>query len=423
MMKSYFLIRVATTVAMTFLFKIGLFSQTNPGDIMFVGFNADGNDGFAVVALFDIPANSTYYFTDNEWNGQPIGAGGDFNNYNEGELTWDTGASIITAGTVVVFTDTRVPASGNYGSSEGTISGSINLNTTNEVLYCYIGANAMSPSGFISAFGNRNFTISSGTLDNTGLVDGDNALATTGQEDVMVYDGITECSGTVADCAQQIATNTNWSGQDGGGDQNNDGTYPDYPDDVPPFFFGTALPIELESFNLENQYDKQVLISWTTLSEIENDYFTIERSIDGSNWKVLERISGAGNSTIRLNYTTLDGYPQQGVNYYRLKQTDFNGDFTYFDIESVTIKDPLSLSVYPNPAARQITISAKGLNPQEVLFYNSIGNQVWLDAIEVATLKSTQMNNSYNTSKLKPGIYFVRVGSGDSSQFSTFIKN
>ena len=81
---------------------------------MFVGFNADGTDGFAVVSLIDIPASFTIYFSDNEWNGSVIGLGGAFINTTEGEITWSTGGSVVPAGTVVNFNSTSDDADLNY---------------------------------------------------------------------------------------------------------------------------------------------------------------------------------------------------------------------------------------------------------------------------------------------------------------------
>ncbi|MEQ8905305.1 hypothetical protein [Ekhidna sp.] len=133
------------------LLSLQLSAQLTAGDIMFVGYNADGNDGFSILALVDIPANSTIYFTDNEWNGSPIGGGGAFNNLNEGEITWSTGGAIITAGTVVNFLETKSAANPGYGSSVGTISGTIDLNASNEVLYAFQGTNDSTPTTFLSA--------------------------------------------------------------------------------------------------------------------------------------------------------------------------------------------------------------------------------------------------------------------------------
>jgi uncharacterized repeat protein (TIGR01451 family) len=90
-----------------------------------------------------------------------------------------------------------------------------------------------------------------------------------------------------------------------------------------------VLPIELLSFTPEVKPDRIDLL-WTTGTEINNDYFTLERSRDMYGWDILGFVQGAGNSSIPLNYTFSDLQPLDGLAYYRLKQTDFDGKFEYF---------------------------------------------------------------------------------------------
>ena len=94
------------------------------------------------------------------------------------------------------------------------------------------------------------------------------------------------------------------------------------------------LPIELLYFkgmkdNLSNK------LFWSTASENNNDFFTIEKSINGSDWEIIDRQSGAGNSSIQLNYYSLDQSVESLINYYKLKQTDYDGKFKYSDIISI----------------------------------------------------------------------------------------
>lgn len=115
----------------------------------------------------------------------------------------------------------------------------------------------------------------------------------------------------------------------------------------------TVLPIELTYFDVNNNNDK-INITWQTASEQNNDYFTIERSEDGMNFYTIETINGAGNSTVSLTYTTIDYNPLNGTNYYRLKQTDYNGEYSYSNIQSVninsySIQEIKEVSIYPNP--------------------------------------------------------------------------
>ncbi len=97
----------------------------------------------------------------------------------------------------------------------------------------------------------------------------------------------------------------------------------------------SGLPIELISFKGE-PYNDYNLLKWITASETNNDYFTIERSFDAIDFQVVGRVDGAGNSTSNLSYSLTDMKPYAGVTYYRLKQTDYNGDFTISDMITVS---------------------------------------------------------------------------------------
>ena len=81
----------------------------------------------------------------------------------------------------------------------------------------------------------------------------------------------------------------------------------------------TILPVELISFTTST-IDGHVQLNWVTQSEINNDYFTVERSVDGINFTPISKVNGAGNSSERLNYSTFDNTPLNGTSYYRLKQ-------------------------------------------------------------------------------------------------------
>jgi hypothetical protein len=108
-----------------------------------------------------------------------------------------------------------------------------------------------------------------------------------------------------------------------------------------PFTIGSGsgvnvLPIELLSFTAKAQA-QTVKTEWITSTEINNDYFTLERSIDAQNWEPVATIDGAGNSTSELHYSHTDREPFAGISYYRLKQTDFDGVFSYSQVRAVEI--------------------------------------------------------------------------------------
>lgn len=97
--------------------------------------------------------------------------------------------------------------------------------------------------------------------------------------------------------------------------------------------------IVLEYFKGTNLQENEVVLKWATKSERNNDYFSIERSEDGKIFETIKQINGAGNSNKKLYYDFTDYYPARGTNYYRLKQTDYDGKFEYSKVIIITVQD------------------------------------------------------------------------------------
>lgn len=168
----------------------------------------------------------------------------------------------------------------------------------------------------------------------------------------------------------------------------------------------SPLPIELISFSSQLNIEKSIVdLNWTTASETNNDYFTIERSQNGFSWEVIEHIKGAGNSTSVLTYSTTDRSPFSGISYYRLKQTDYDGKYDYSPIISVDFKEFNDLKVYPNPIRQGDYIYFEHLNlttpDAALLIYNS--NGVLIKSYPISEFESSlKIKND-----LKPGLYFI----------------
>lgn len=97
-----------------------------------------------------------------------------------------------------------------------------------------------------------------------------------------------------------------------------------------------TLPVTLTSFNVKKQ-QANVLLNWTTNSEVNNAYFEVSRSADGGEFNSIGHVKGAGNSSAVNNYSFMDRYPVEGVNFYKLRQVDYDGASKYSDIKTVNI--------------------------------------------------------------------------------------
>ncbi|MFA7272784.1 MAG: T9SS type A sorting domain-containing protein [Crocinitomicaceae bacterium] len=168
----------------------------------------------------------------------------------------------------------------------------------------------------------------------------------------------------------------------------------------------TPLPIGLLYFDAKMNNQRTVDLSWQTASETNNDYFTIERSKNGSSWETIGAVTGAGNSFLALSYQSIDPNPLMGISYYRLKQTDFDGKFTYS--KSIAVNNQRAASepmvIFPNPTHQFIHVLGE-IKPTDMLeFYNSMGQNV--SAI-VPLLNSSGSLRQYDVSALSSGLYFL----------------
>ena len=116
------------------------------------------------------------------------------------------------------------------------------------------------------------------------------------------------------------------------------------------YIASSVVPINLLSFDAKANGSK-VILNWKTESEKNNDYFIIERSVNGLDYSSIYKTKAAGNSNIINSYTANDNSPVTGINYYRLKQIDVDGRYTYSSVKTVNFDhiENAQLVVFPNP--------------------------------------------------------------------------
>jgi hypothetical protein len=171
----------------------------------------------------------------------------------------------------------------------------------------------------------------------------------------------------------------------------------------------SPLPIKLLTFDAK-VIGNEVQVDWTTVSEIDNDFFSLERSENGIQFNAIVTLDGAGNSTKVLHYNYVDATPLKGISYYRLKQTDYDGKFEYSEMKAVSFTKTVSwnVSVYPIPVREQtiyIKINSDIDEPMELTLFDLSGNLIFRKIVESVTeiIEISLLNH------LTPGIYILKI--------------
>jgi Secretion system C-terminal sorting domain len=163
--------------------------------------------------------------------------------------------------------------------------------------------------------------------------------------------------------------------------------------------FTAPLPVSIERFSAKND-DNRISLEWLTAEEANNDYFEVQRSIDGKSFVKIGEVKGAGNSKEKNLYTFEDNQPESQMNYYRLKQVDFSGKFTFSKIIAAQLENTdVSVSVFPNPSSEVLKLK-NFENVRKVEIYNTKGNLVKSELGGKAEMSLKGLQN---------GLYFIKL--------------
>jgi hypothetical protein len=364
----------------------------DPGDIAIVAYNPTAQS-FSFAFLDNCPANTTIVFTDEEWSGSAWAS-----TTNEGDVRWTT-TSAIPRGTVIHVQSNSAAAPFDAITCSGNGANSGTASETDSGFNC---AAADGITAFISSSGNRtgtpgafltfygDATTIATSFTNTGLTVGTNAITTVAGAAGGRYTGSTTCNSTAIACATMINTSSNWTAGDG---------YT-YPAQVAQFFSGSVLPIELTAFDVQITEGSKNHLTWSTASEKNNQGFEVERSADGVKFEKIGFVKGNGTSSETKQYTYEDYRLSSAVTYYRLKQVDFDGTFTYSKVVSVVGEGGTKLKAYPNPVATVLMLETAVKGNYEVI--NLLGQTV---------LRGQATAQMIDVSALPQGNYILKVGS------------
>lgn len=175
--------------------------------------------------------------------------------------------------------------------------------------------------------------------------------------------------------------------------------------DIGAYEYVAPFSIELVDFSIHYHYNdvQNVQLTWTTTSEINNDFFTVEKSQDAKNWGIVGSTKGLGNNNNSANYSLIDSFPFKGISYYRLKQTNFDGTFSYSDILLANVD--LKNTIYPNPFSTHLKIF--DLKQNENISVWDINGKNQTNEISIYFAPSFAKLDFQNVAE---GIYFIKFG-------------
>lgn len=182
------------------------------------------------------------------------------------------------------------------------------------------------------------------------------------------------------------------------------------------FVFDDAipLPIELLDFDATLTQAGNTSLEWQTASEVNNDYFEVQRSISLTEWHAVEQLKGAGTTQQLTSYQTTDPTPPNGTVYYRLKQVDFDGAYSHSPVVSIELTSDYKLALYPNPVIDNLFINGFSTDRARISVRNSIGKTI--------ISKTGFLQNNLDVSALPAGYYVITVQDDNHSSTQGFLK-
>ncbi len=180
----------------------------------------------------------------------------------------------------------------------------------------------------------------------------------------------------------------------------------------------SLLPVDLISFTAQKQDEIHSLLSWETASEINNDFFEVQRSADAKNFEKIGKVQGSGTTEETQLYSFLDRATLADKNYYRLKQVDYNGEYEYSNIEVVDFsEDRGEITIFPNPTADYVNVTLDR-QYEGIKVINNVGQTV-------AVVPATQLENSnirIDVADYAPGVYVIEMKQGADVVNKQFVK-
>ncbi|MEM6378120.1 MAG: T9SS type A sorting domain-containing protein [Bacteroidota bacterium] len=380
-------------------------------DVAIVGWDAFSGDEFSFVLLRDFIAGEIIYFTEDEYSD----ATNDFDFSSEAHIAYEVPAGGLLENDVIRITEsgantftvgcaggtaTKVTGSGNWSLAVDAIGGMA------DEIYAYSASNAASPWNSVTEI--HCFVWSAPVNVYTNAIVVDQVPSFDYPNCIEITFNIGGAGGVNADLIDATRINTTLADLQNGANWTTSAntnitlSCTDFTTQM------IVLPVELAAFDGKIS-GENIALSWTTLSEVNNDYFEVQRSKDGIDFETIGTVDGKGTTSTISQYLFRDEKPVNGHNYYRLLQMDFDGHFSPSDIISVEYKyDKLDILTFPNPFDQSVSIdfrfgnSHANLSHQEIKIYDVVGSLVYDKPVLLNNLTVT-----LDLSMLSSGTYYL----------------
>jgi hypothetical protein len=182
------------------------------------------------------------------------------------------------------------------------------------------------------------------------------------------------------------------------------------------YFYKTSpTPVRLSQFSA-NVLGSTVLLKWATEYEANNKGFSIERSTDASIWQQVAFVNGTNSGSVSKQYSLTDFAPARGVNFYRIKQVDYDGRITYSPVQRIVFNKNSGITVFPNPAKDRINIAAEFEDGSRYNIMRPDGK-----IVQTGLLTGSNNWQSIDVSLLPGGTYFLRIVNNNEAETAKFI--
>ncbi len=339
--------------------------------------------------------------------------------WNAGSQNWPTSVTAVSwssAANWVITGTSTIPATGptsgdkliipTTGSPVITITTSMNIALSNFILEVDGNGSISIRRGMTFSITGTNIGFYLNAVNSTkGLILGSKLGATATK---FTMNGITKAYNIGTTTLRPTVTTTSHAT---GADPSSAGTITGYGG-----FLAGVLPVIISDITVSMDRQHRIEIAWTTQQEINTRTFSVENSTDNQSWKSIASINAAGNSNLPLQYKVIDNLPNNGINYYRIITTDFDGAISISVVKELHVNFVSQLVVFPNPVTDLINIKLPNTPSSNwsAILYNAVGQIV----LEKSFGKSNT-NATLQVGHLHSGNYFLQIIDGSKIQHTT----